>query len=68
MQVALGAPVSISRYIGNTGDGINYLERLTATLEQYRVPIALAPVPFSSLPTLPDGSVLYCLDRCVQLG
>lgn len=64
MQIALGAPVSISRYIGNTGDGINYLERLTATLEQYRVPIALAPVQFSSLLTLtlPDGSVLYCVN------
>jgi len=62
MQIALGAPVSISRYIGNTGDGINYLERLTATQEEYRVPVTLPPVPFSNLPVLPDGTILYCSD------
>jgi hypothetical protein len=62
MQVAFGAPVSISRYIGNTGDGIHYVERLTATQEQYHVPVSLVSVPFSSLPALPDGTVLYCSD------
>jgi hypothetical protein len=62
MQLAIGAPVSISRYIGNAGDGVSYLERLTATLEQYRVPVALASVVFSSLPSVRDGTVLYCLD------
>ncbi len=62
MQIAFGAPVSISRYIGNTGDGVNYLERLTATQEQFRVPVSLASVPFSSLQSLPDSTVLYCSD------
>jgi hypothetical protein len=62
MQIAFGAPVSISRYIANTGDGINYLERLTATQEQYRVPVTLATVAFSSLPALSDGTTLYCYD------
>lgn len=62
MQISFGSPVSISRYIGNPGDGINYLERLTATLERYRVPIQLDTVLFSSLPILPDGTVIYCAD------
>ena len=66
MQIALGAPVSISRYIGNTGDGISYLERLTVAQEQYRVPVSLVSVIFSSLQgllsTLPNGTVLYCSD------
>lgn len=67
MGMAIGGPVSISRYIGNTGDGINYLERLTSTQEQYRVPVSLASVSFSSLSTSswynsPDSTLLYCSD------
>jgi hypothetical protein len=60
--ISLGSPVSISRYIGNDGDGVSYLERLTATMEQYRVPVSLVAVPFASLPIMPDGTVLYCSD------
>ena len=62
MQMAIGAPVSISRYIGNTGDGTSFLERLTATQEQYNVPVTLASVYFSSLPALTDGTLVYCKD------
>jgi hypothetical protein len=67
MGMSIGAPVSISRYIANTGDGVNYLERLTATREQYRVPVSLSAVTFANLPTLPDGTVLYCSD-CKNVG
>ena len=38
-QLSLGSPVSISRYIGNPGDGINWLERLTKTGETFNVPV-----------------------------
>ncbi len=39
-QLAFGAPVSITNYIGQTGDGIhaNWLERLTASLKEFNVP------------------------------
>ena len=33
--ISVGAPVSISNYIGNVGDGTNWLERLTATLKEF---------------------------------
>lgn len=62
MPISFGSPVSISRYIGNDGDGVSYLERLTATMEQYRVPVSLVAVTFASLPVMPDGTVLYCFD------
>jgi len=38
-QLAFGAPVSISDYIGNKGDNISYLERLTATGKTFNVPV-----------------------------
>ena len=39
-QLAFGAPVSITNYIAQTGDGIhtNWLERLTATVKEFNVP------------------------------
>src|SRR5580658_1273223 len=39
-QLAFGAPVSITNYIGQTGDGIhaNWLERLSASLKEFNVP------------------------------
>ena len=39
-QLAFGAPVSITNYIAQTGDGIhaNWLERLTASLKEFNVP------------------------------
>jgi hypothetical protein len=36
-RLSFGAPVSISNYIGNTGDGTNWLERLTSSLKEFNV-------------------------------
>ncbi|MBZ5613150.1 MAG: hypothetical protein LAO23_04005 [Acidobacteriia bacterium] len=36
-QLAFGAPVAISNYINNTGDGTNWLERLTSSLKEFNV-------------------------------
>jgi hypothetical protein len=41
-QVSIGAPVSISLYINNPGDGTNWLERLTSSLKSFQVPV-IAP-------------------------
>jgi hypothetical protein len=42
-QLAFGAPVSITNYIGATGDGVhtNWLERLTAKQETFAVPVKI---------------------------
>ena len=37
--ISFGAPVSLSDYIANDGDGAHWLERLTANLKSFRVPI-----------------------------
>lgn len=37
--ISFGASVSISNYIGNVGDGTNWLERLTAALKILKVPL-----------------------------
>jgi hypothetical protein len=39
-QLSLGAPVSISNYINNVGDGVNWLERLTATIKTFNIPVS----------------------------
>jgi len=66
-QMSMGAPVSISRYIANPGDGINYLERLTPQQEQFRVPVLLNLMTFSQLPNSSDGTVVYCSD-CTNIA
>jgi len=38
-QLAFGAPVAISNYIGNTGDNSSYKERLTAAAKTFNVPV-----------------------------
>jgi hypothetical protein len=38
-QLSFGAPVSISNYIANPGDGTNWLERLTSSLKSFKVPL-----------------------------
>ena len=40
-QLAFGAPVSITNYIAQTGDGVhaNWLERLNASLKEFNVPV-----------------------------
>jgi hypothetical protein len=40
-QLAFGAPVSISSYIGNTGDNASFLERLTASAKTFNVPVSI---------------------------
>jgi hypothetical protein len=40
-QLALGAPVSISNYIGNGGDNTSFLERLTASGKTFKVPVSI---------------------------
>ena len=42
--ISMGAPVSISEYIGNHGDGVHYLERLTAALKSFAVPVQMAEI------------------------
>lgn len=53
-RLAFGAPISISRYIGQTGDGVtaNWLERLTSALEEYNL-----LVKFDQGITFPGGAV-----------
>ena len=36
-QLSFGAPVAISNYINNTGDGTSWLERLTSSLKEFNV-------------------------------
>jgi hypothetical protein len=52
-QLAFGAPLSITNYIAQTGDGIhsNWLERLTASLKEFNV-----PAQFDQSVTLPGLS------------
>jgi hypothetical protein len=38
-QLSMGAPVSISHYIGNTGDNISWGERLTKSSKTFQVPV-----------------------------
>ncbi len=54
-QLAFGAPVSITNYIGATGDGVhtNWLERLTAKQETFAVPVKITE---GNSFTLGDGS------------
>jgi len=40
-QLALGAPIAISNYIGNAGDNSSYLERLTAAAKTFNVPVKI---------------------------
>jgi hypothetical protein len=38
-QLSFGAPVAISSYINNTGDGTSWLERLTSSLKEFNVAV-----------------------------
>ncbi len=39
-QLSFGSPVAISNYIANAGDDVSWLERLTATLKAFHVPVS----------------------------
>ena len=51
--ISVGAPKSISSYIGNVGDGQHWLERLTTNLKSFRVPLTTNS-QFTS--TVPSGT------------
>jgi len=42
VQMAMGSPNALSQYIGTVPDGTTWLERLTATLKVFKVPLQLA--------------------------
>jgi hypothetical protein len=50
-QLSFGAPVAISSYINNTGDGTSWLERLTSSLKEFNV-----NVKFDQSVVLPQGN------------
>jgi hypothetical protein len=39
--ISMGAPVSLSNYIANVGDGTNWLERLTASLKEFKTNVQM---------------------------
>jgi hypothetical protein len=43
-QLSFGSPVAISNYIGNPGDGIHFLERLTSSRKVFNVPVQVPQV------------------------
>jgi hypothetical protein len=49
--ISLGAPKSISSYIGNAGDGKNWLERLTGNVKAFRVPLTTDSLFTSTVPS-----------------
>ena len=77
-QLAFGAPVSISGYIGNEGDGQHWGERLTAKEKTFAVPVviqqgssltvgggsALSQMKMYKIPSLPQTNIpaQRCLD------
>lgn len=54
-QLAFGAPVSISNYVGSNPDNTSWLERLTSTAKTFAVPVDVTPVAFSALPSCASG-------------
>jgi hypothetical protein len=57
-QLSFGAPVAISNYIGNVGDGVNWGERLTAGSKEFRVSVKFdSGVTFAGI----TGSGAQCL-------
>lgn len=53
--ISMGAPISLSDYIGNTGDGKSWKERLTAKEKTFAVPVVIQP---GATLTLGSGSAL----------
>ena len=54
-KLAFGAPVAITQYINNTGDGSSWLERLTSKQKTFAVPVRITR---GNSFTLGDGSPL----------
>lgn len=57
-QMSFGCPVALTRYIGQVGNGVtqNWLERLTATKDQFKVPIQITVAAFSTLAACAAGT------------
>jgi hypothetical protein len=53
--ISMGAPVSLSNYIGNAGDGRSWKERLTAKEKTFAVPVVIQP---GATLTIGSGSAL----------
>jgi len=53
--ISLGAPKSLSSYIGNAGDGSGWKERLTAEKKSFAVPVVIQP---GNTLTLGSGTAL----------
>lgn len=39
--ISFGAPISLSNYVGNVGDGTNWLERLTSSLKEFKTNVQM---------------------------
>jgi len=65
-QLAFGSPVAISNYIGNVGDNASYLERLTASLKTFNVPIK-TPSATLALATTAIGANTCAAAQAVSL-
>jgi len=63
--ISLGAPKSLSSYIGNVGDGKSWLERLTSTLKSFRVPITTNSL-FTS--TVPSGTAPFAISSTTPVA
>lgn len=63
--ISIGAPKSISSYIGNAGDGKNWLERLTSNLKSFKVPLTTNS-PFTS--TVPSGTAPFSISSTTPVA
>jgi hypothetical protein len=58
MQLALGAPISVSEYVGSVPDGAHYLERLTASGKLFKVPLQVAQVSTGTVANIDTAGTL----------
>lgn len=59
-SMSLGAPIAISQYIHNVGDGVNWLERLTGSGKSFRVMLNF--LNLATPPKPPSGNVVIWSD------
>ncbi len=56
--ISMGAPQSLSNYIGNVGDGVNWLERLTSSLKEFKTDVQMDGT-LTVLGTVQAGSFVF---------
>ena len=56
--ISMGAPQSLSNYIGNVGDGTNWLERLTSSLKEFKTDVQMDGT-LTVLGTVQAGSFVF---------